>query len=482
MTPRRSIPEVVIPVSRQHSSAGKSTLSSSLSSPSKAGVKRVATTTNELGSPPAKRLRSSADKSRTASSSISTRQSSEVARTTPTRIAIPRPGDANGPSSVERDHRPQDGRKQPIHASTTLRSSTRISTVSGREWTPPTSQKKPAFSLPGQRQSSRKKAAISDLMSRANAPSQTVVPDSEGEDDVDELAIPVPAAGSSKTRVSDSKNTASADMQVIKSIDGFSDTSIDSDGEDEDMVPLKLVPADIITMPSPAPSSSTSVVASVPAPESRQETVGTPTKQKKGDDALKTPSKPIPPLLAASESAKKAKITPTKAVKSATAEAMASTSLILPEPEAPTLPTFLHTPSSTPERSTSRQASYAKEEVLQLLDTVLGRLSGPCTSLSFGEVPKADQAEYRNWLATRPCLSKDHQVAEKDVRTTMDRTIREGEGNCLLLVGERGTGKTAIVDRSIKVMSEVYGEDGFVAIRLSGLVQKDDKAALSTLR
>jgi predicted ATP-binding protein involved in virulence len=60
----------------------------------------------------------------------------------------------------------------------------------------------------------------------------------------------------------------------------------------------------------------------------------------------------------------------------------------------------------------------------------------------------------------------------------MDRTIREGEGNCLLLVGERGIGKTAIVDRSIKVMSEVYGEDGFIAIRLSGLVQKDDKAAL----
>lgn len=48
----------------------------------------------------------------------------------------------------------------------------------------------------------------------------------------------------------------------------------------------------------------------------------------------------------------------------------------------------------------------------------------------------------------------------------------------MLVIGERGIGKSAIIERSLKTLENVYGKEAFLTVKLSGLVQRDDKAAV----
>lgn len=78
-------------------------------------------------------------------------------------------------------------------------------------------------------------------------------------------------------------------------------------------------------------------------------------------------------------------------------------------------------------------------------------------------------------LASHPCLP-GMKTYESDLRATLERTVKEGEGNCLLLVGPRSVGKSAIVERSLDLLSKE--KEGFLVVRLSGLVQVSDRLAL----
>ena len=65
----------------------------------------------------------------------------------------------------------------------------------------------------------------------------------------------------------------------------------------------------------------------------------------------------------------------------------------------------------------------------------------------------------------------------KNVYQLIEHTITAGEGNSMLLIGARGSGKTALVNR---VLSEVSRDNGgeYHVVRLNGFIHTDDKIAL----
>ena len=65
--------------------------------------------------------------------------------------------------------------------------------------------------------------------------------------------------------------------------------------------------------------------------------------------------------------------------------------------------------------------------------------------------------------------SKAHQLVEQ--------TVTAGEGNSMLLLGSRGSGKTAIIETVISSLRREHGND-FHVVRLNGFLQTDDRLAL----
>ncbi|KAL9095282.1 MAG: hypothetical protein Q9165_002538 [Trypethelium subeluteriae] len=63
------------------------------------------------------------------------------------------------------------------------------------------------------------------------------------------------------------------------------------------------------------------------------------------------------------------------------------------------------------------------------------------------------------------------------IHNLVSQTVTAGEGNSMLIIGARGSGKTALIDA---VISDLYKDhrDEFHVIRLNGFIQTDDKLAL----
>ncbi|KAG0140760.1 hypothetical protein CROQUDRAFT_136534 [Cronartium quercuum f. sp. fusiforme G11] len=127
----------------------------------------------------------------------------------------------------------------------------------------------------------------------------------------------------------------------------------------------------------------------------------------------------------------------------------------------------------------SQKNKFTKEEALPALHKLLDHLSGnsplPIRIEDLG-------ANRQTILGSTECLVGLEKV-EIELRMLLNRTIGEAEGNVLLLCGGRGSGKTAVVKRSLKLLSNpaLYGDDGFITITLNGLVQINDRLALREL-
>ncbi|KAF2850480.1 hypothetical protein T440DRAFT_396831 [Plenodomus tracheiphilus IPT5] len=74
-----------------------------------------------------------------------------------------------------------------------------------------------------------------------------------------------------------------------------------------------------------------------------------------------------------------------------------------------------------------------------------------------------------------PLVGLDEEY--KSVYQVVEHTITAGEGNSMLVIGARGSGKTALVN---KVLSEVAKDNGgeYHVVRLNGFIHTDDKIAL----
>lgn len=63
------------------------------------------------------------------------------------------------------------------------------------------------------------------------------------------------------------------------------------------------------------------------------------------------------------------------------------------------------------------------------------------------------------------------------VHTVINQTIIAGESNSMLLIGARGSGKSALIDQILHEENEKHPDD-FHAVRLNGFIHTDDKIAL----
>jgi predicted AAA+ superfamily ATPase len=59
----------------------------------------------------------------------------------------------------------------------------------------------------------------------------------------------------------------------------------------------------------------------------------------------------------------------------------------------------------------------------------------------------------------------------------LEQTVKMGESNSCLLVGNRGSGKSTLVRKAIEELENEH-KDNFLVVELNGLVQTDDKSAL----
>lgn len=98
-----------------------------------------------------------------------------------------------------------------------------------------------------------------------------------------------------------------------------------------------------------------------------------------------------------------------------------------------------------------------------------------------------DTKEAVRWLSKRLAgdLSDYLFGQEENVQYLLDmveRTVKKGESNSLLVLGPRGVGKTAVVRKVLSLASESPSwAENAVVVQLSGIVQTDDKVALKDI-
>lgn len=321
---------------------------------------------------------------------------------------------------------------------------------------------RPVYQLPGQPKTSKRKLGkINALMSGVAGTSkqfdvddETYTADAKTNDNLSRAKAPMKEASHIE------KETARMPV-ITQEIPGSQARGLESMEIDEDL-PLNLNALRTnrrVRLPSP--STSTTASTSSVQPDTAALVTTTPTKTRRA-------------VIGATPGSSAKKRSPTKAIKAARQDETGTDQKDLQPP-------FLQfpTPSNTPDRPTWTSAEkFPSSEILAILRQVLQQLSGPAAAIPSraGELPLG--TNYKSWLTAQPCLSPAFSAVEKDVRNVLDRTIQDGEGNCLLMIGERGIGKTAVVDRNIKLLQSRHGQDAFLVVRLSGLVQKDDKAAV----
>ncbi|KAK9763609.1 origin recognition complex subunit 4 [Basidiobolus ranarum] len=73
---------------------------------------------------------------------------------------------------------------------------------------------------------------------------------------------------------------------------------------------------------------------------------------------------------------------------------------------------------------------------------------------------------------------------EAKIHDLLERTVSRGESNSVLLIGQRGSGKSMLVNRVLKSLTQKYHVDhkrDFYQVHLNGLVQTDDRIALKEI-
>jgi origin recognition complex subunit 4 len=107
----------------------------------------------------------------------------------------------------------------------------------------------------------------------------------------------------------------------------------------------------------------------------------------------------------------------------------------------------------------------------------------PLPTVVYGDIPAGRELDLLKTIVMEritgkrpsPLVGLDEEY--KSVHQLVEHTVTAGEGNSLLLIGARGSGKTALVNRVLSEVSKDNAQDYHV-IRLNGFIHTDDKIAL----
>ncbi|KAK6507028.1 hypothetical protein TWF481_005482 [Arthrobotrys musiformis] len=128
----------------------------------------------------------------------------------------------------------------------------------------------------------------------------------------------------------------------------------------------------------------------------------------------------------------------------------------------------------------NEEVETAEDEIVEVQKEVrnLPKFQGKVTE----EAVKALKAHVMNKLTGRGL--PESLVGLKDEYNTVyqlvEQTVVAGEGNSILLIGPRGSGKSLVVEKSIATLKKHFEKD-FIVVRLSGCLQTDEKTAVKEI-
>ncbi|KAF2113363.1 origin recognition complex subunit 4 C-terminus-domain-containing protein [Lophiotrema nucula] len=122
-----------------------------------------------------------------------------------------------------------------------------------------------------------------------------------------------------------------------------------------------------------------------------------------------------------------------------------------------------------------REGSELKEELVSRAKNVSTLLHGKLELGRALDLLKSVVMERITAKRPVPLVGLDEEY--KTVYQLIEHTITAGEGNSLLVIGARGSGKTALVNKVLSEISKDNSEDYHV-VRLNGFIHTDDKIAL----
>ena len=136
----------------------------------------------------------------------------------------------------------------------------------------------------------------------------------------------------------------------------------------------------------------------------------------------------------------------------------------------------LRSPSSLTKLPVRHATSSSNDTCVPLNENakkLRSHLSSDLTSLQALQSHLLSRLTSSNWATDNPPeYQKIHQL--------LAQTVLAGEGNSMLLIGPRGTGKSALVEQAIRDLSKDHSTD-FHVVRLNGFVHTDDKIALKEI-
>lgn len=135
--------------------------------------------------------------------------------------------------------------------------------------------------------------------------------------------------------------------------------------------------------------------------------------------------------------------------------------------------------AQTVERPSSKAAALAKLTPRPPPQSVMKRRANISTGLS---IQQSDLQHLQQTLLEQITGRRQNELSgllseTKQIANLVDQTISAGESNSLLIIGARGSGKTAVVESIVRLQTRKQ-PDAFHVVRLNGFIHTDDKIAL----
>jgi origin recognition complex subunit 4 len=125
----------------------------------------------------------------------------------------------------------------------------------------------------------------------------------------------------------------------------------------------------------------------------------------------------------------------------------------------------------------TNEESQEAVETVEPLPDYAEKLQALCQSGLQDEVRVLTTALLEKLSGKRQIPLKGLETEYTKVNHLIEQTVTVGEGNSMLLLGSRGSGKTAIVETIISSLAKEHGND-FHVVRLNGFLHTDDRLAL----
>ncbi|KAF7198508.1 Origin recognition complex subunit 4 [Pseudocercospora fuligena] len=123
----------------------------------------------------------------------------------------------------------------------------------------------------------------------------------------------------------------------------------------------------------------------------------------------------------------------------------------------------------------SKAATTPKKTRGALTATNVAKAAGP--RFSPAQVRCIQKIVLEKATKKRPTTLVNLDDEYSKVSTLIEQTVTAGESNSMLLIGARGSGKTALVNQILREQAAKHATD-FHAVRLNGFIHTDDKIAL----